>query len=280
MVMPGWTWIGNNNTSGGDYVGGYPASILLHMTVSMGLSMSYAKSHAYPPHCWYNVYTGDKWQALELNRSGKALYQPSYTNSYTNRKWHCIQTELVGVPEVSVATYSKAQCDAIAANVVVPQVQWLRQHGMDVNLNNVRYHPNTSGSASEYWHGRMGDAEWAAFDGLCAHIDAVGNDHWDCSAERMDWIASESIRILGGGSPTAPGKPVTGKLLELGMFLLQNDRRGIWLMGPGYAKGLNEEEYSQAKAIPGIQHFYCGNNERAFDLVYGVCMNGATAVET
>jgi hypothetical protein len=51
----------------------------------------------------------------------------------------------------------------------------------------------------------MGDAEWAAFDGLCAHIDAVGNDHWDCSAERLDWIAAESQRILGGGGPSIPG---------------------------------------------------------------------------
>lgn len=68
-------------------------------------------------------------------------------------------------------------------------------------------------------------------------------------------------------------------LLGLGVFLLQNDRRGIWLMGPGYAYGLNEEEYSQLKLLPGIQTYWCGNNERAFDLFYQSCMNGATAVE-
>jgi hypothetical protein len=198
LAIPGYSWIGNANTSGGDYVGGYPASICLHMTVSSGLSQSYAYSHQYPPHCWANVYTGDKWQSLDLNRSGKALYQPSYTNSYLNRKYYCIQTELVGNPVVNVETYSRQQCDWIGRNVIAPQVQALRSIGLDVNLSNVRYHQDSSGSASEYWYGRMSDAEWAAFDGVCAHIDAVGNDHWDCSVERTDLMVESAIAALGG----------------------------------------------------------------------------------
>jgi hypothetical protein len=174
------------------------------MTVSRGLSLSYAQNHQYPPHAWANPYTGDKWQALDLDRSGRALYQPSYTNSYLNRKWYCIQTELVGVPEVNVVTYTREQTRWIGQNVIAPQVRALRSIGLDVNLGNVKYHTNSSGSASEYWPGRMSDAEWAAFDGVCAHIDAVGNDHWDCSVERTDWMVQDAIEALGGGGVVPP----------------------------------------------------------------------------
>jgi hypothetical protein len=80
----------------------------------------------------------------------------------------------------------------------------------------------------------------------------------------------------GGGTGPPPPSNLTG----LGMFLLANDRRGIWLMGPGYAYGLNPEEYSQVAGIPGIQTFQCGANERAFDVIYQSCMNGVTAEET
>lgn len=85
--------------------------------------------------------------------------------------------------------------------------------------------------------------------------------------------------IAGGDSTPPPPKP-TYNLTELGMFLLENQRRGIWLMGPGYAKGLNPEEYSQAANIPGIGTYYTGDNERAFDLLYGICMGGGMASES
>jgi hypothetical protein len=236
LAIPGYQWIGNNNTNGGDYVGGYPASICLHMTVSSGLSMSYAQSHQYPPHAWANVYTGDKWQSLDLNRSGKALYQPPYTNSYLNRKWYCIQTELVGNPVVNVETYSRQQCDWIGRNVIAPQVQALRSIGLDVNLSNVRYHTDSSGSASEYWHGRMSDAEWAAFDGICAHIDAVGNDHWDCSVERTDLMVESAIAELGGS--VGPGPVVDEEEDDMMRYVVQVGGGGkhgpgtIWAISP------------------------------------------------
>jgi hypothetical protein len=84
----------------------------------------------------------------------------------------------------------------------------------------------------------------------------------------------------GGGSGPEPAPAPTYNLTELGMFLLSNVQRGIWLMGPGYAKGLSPEEFSQAAAIPGIGTFECGDNERAFDLMYGICMGGGMASET
>jgi cold shock CspA family protein len=83
-----------------------------------------------------------------------------------------------------------------------------------------------------------------------------------------------------GETGTTPPPEPTYNLTGLGMFLVSNVQRGIWLMGPGYAKGLSPEEYSQAAAIPGIGTFDCGDNERAFDLLYMMCLEGVTAVET
>lgn len=241
--------------------------------------MSYAQSHPYPPQSWFNPYRpSDKWQSIELDRAGLALYQGSYINSYTNRNWFCSQTELVGSPIVDTPTYSDEQCKLIGENVVAPIWQAFNSIGVVVNLDNFRYHEDSSGSASEYWYGRMSDDEWFNFNGVCAHIDVPTNDHWDVGSERVDLICQYAKAFLGQGGGITP--PQTSNLLELGMFLLQNDRRGIWLMSGGYARGLNEEEYNQAKAIPGIQQFNTGGNERAFDLVYSACMNGQMASES
>lgn len=200
LRVPGYTWIGSNTTSGNSYVNnGQQPKILLHMTVSYGLSMSYAQNHAYPPQTWANPYTGDKWQSIELDRAGSALYQPPYSDSYLNKNWYCSQTELVGYPEVNVETYSDGQCKWIGENVIAPIWQAFASHGVTVDLNNVRYHADSSGSASEYWHGRMGDAEFFNFNGILCHIDAFGNDHWDCSVERIDKMAQYAKTFLGQG---------------------------------------------------------------------------------
>jgi len=50
----------------------------------------------------------------------------------------------------------------------------------------------------------MSDAEWAAFDGVCAHIDAVGNDHWDAGCERTDLMVQYAIAFLGGAPGPGP----------------------------------------------------------------------------
>jgi len=131
-----------------------------------------------------------------------------------------------------------------------------------------------------YWvdqaAGRFAAVEGNTSDGSWENGGMVllREDRW--TSQVCGWWRPE--KIADGTSPTPT--PPTTNLTGLGMFLLQNDRRGIWLMGPGYAKGLNEEEYSQAKGIPGIGTFWCGDNERAFDLLYGVCMGGGMASES
>jgi hypothetical protein len=136
-----------------------------------------------------------------------ALYQPSYTNSYLNKNWYCSQTELVGVPVVNQKTYSDEQCKWIGENVIAPIWQAFASVGVNVNLDNVKYHSDSSGSASEYWHGRMGDDEWWGFNGICCHIDAVGNDHWDCSVEDTIAMANYAKAFLGQGGVKPEPQP-------------------------------------------------------------------------
>lgn len=85
-----------------------------------------------------------------------------------------------------------------------------------------------------------------------------------------------------GEASTTPIEPPTPtyNLTGLGMFILGNNIRGAWLMGPGYAKWLDPEEYSQVVAIPGIATFETGDNTRAFEVVYNACMAGGMASET
>lgn len=197
--VPEWQWLGNATRGGGVYSGPpyypYKPRIVLHQTVSMGLSRSYAFGHSSPPHLWANPYTGDLWQAIELDQSAYALYQADGFH-WTNKATYCLQVELVGVPVVSQATYTDVQLRWIAANVVVPMERWLRARKLSANIGNYRYHTDTSGSASVSWPGRLTEAQWGEFNGLCAHIDVWGNDHWDCSAERLDLISKYALEAF------------------------------------------------------------------------------------
>lgn len=197
-VLPGFQWVDNPRSDGGTYATDGPSCILLHMTVSMGISAGYIASHPYPPQFWANPYTGERWQTISPDRSAFALYQANEGISWTNKKGYTLQTELVGVPVVNEATYTDKQCQWIGEQVVAPQAAWLASIGRPVDLNQVRYHTDSSGSASEYWSGRMGDgAEWDSFNGLCAHIDCPQNDHWDCSVEKLDLIAAYARAATG-----------------------------------------------------------------------------------
>lgn len=199
--LPGFKWVNNPRNGGSTYATSGPSSILLHMTVSRGISESYIGIHPYPPHLWANPYTGERWQTVGLDRGAFALYQPDYGNSWTNRKGYTLQTELVGVPVVNQTTYTDAQLHWIAEQVVVPQALYLASIGKPVDLTQFAYHTNSSGSAGESWPGRMGEDEWDAFHGLLAHIDVPYNDHWDCSVERLDLIAAYARAAMGGTKP-------------------------------------------------------------------------------
>jgi len=204
--IPGNEWVENPNRGFTTYVVSeagliYKPVFTYHQTVGMQLSKSYVAGHRVPPHNWINPYTKTKWQTQELNLAGKALYQPQYSDHWVNRHFYNIQCEIVGVPEVNVATYTEDQLKWIAEEDTVPKVRWLRENGMDLDLNQVHQVTNSSGSASEYWPGRCSEHEMAVFNGITHHIKWPGNDHWDCSVERLDRIAHYAKLVLGGSPP-------------------------------------------------------------------------------
>jgi len=207
----------------------YKPIILLHMTVGMGLSRSYVAGHTVPPHLWYNVYNGDKFQTAPLDMAARALYQPQYGYHWTNKHDYLLQTELVGIPVVNQRTYNDEHCRLIAENVIVPQVLWLRENGLDVDLNSIIQIENSSGSASEYWHGRGSEQEMADFNGIAQHIWVWGNDHWDCSVERLDLMAQYAREILGQG-PTPIKKKVIPRMISGYYRMNPKDRtqRAVW----------------------------------------------------
>ena len=205
--LPGYGWTSNPKNAGNPYAGqdyyAYKPVILLHQTVSMGLSQSYVSGHTVPPHLWANPYTGDKWQTIELDRAALALYQPQYGYHWTNKHDFLLQTEIVGVPVVSQATYTDAQNRWIGEQIIAPQAAWLRARDLPIDLNAVRYHANTSGSASDTWPGRFSEQEMADYNGICCHIDAWANDHWDCSAElTQEWARYAREALHDGGNVT------------------------------------------------------------------------------
>jgi hypothetical protein len=212
--LSGYDWIGENlRSEGGTYAGqsyyAYKPRILLHMTVSSGMSRSYIAGHPYPPHLWANPYTGAKYQTVELDRSAFALYQPNYGYHWTNKADYCLQTELIGIPIVNQTTYTDAHLRWIAEHVVVPQERWLRARGLTANIGNVSYYTNSSGGASVDWPGRFTEQQWADFNGLCQHLSTWGNDHWDCSVERLDLISKYALEILGGAAPPTEEEDLT-----------------------------------------------------------------------
>jgi hypothetical protein len=232
--LAGYTWITNAHNDGGTYSGppyyNYKPSILLHMTVSMGMSTGAIAGHPYPPHLWANVYNGERFQTVELDRSAFALYQPDYGYHWKNKKTFCLQTELVGNPVVNQETYTNSQLHWIAEFVVVPQERWLRARGLTANIGNYRYHTNSSGSASVDWPGRLTEQEWADFNGLLAHADGWGDDHWDISVERVDLISQYALEILGGAVPIPEATDMWSDMAYQAL-----DPEGtIWMVNPPF----------------------------------------------
>jgi hypothetical protein len=197
------------------------------MTVSKGISASYIRTHNVPPHLWYNVYTDEGWQTVDFDYAAYALYQPQYGYHWTNKHAFLLQTELVGVPVVNQRTYTDDQCRRIAERVIVPKVLWLRSIGLDVNLNDYRQHTNSSGSASVNWHGRMSEQEMADFNGVMAHIDAWGNDHWDCSIENIALMCSHAQSLIKGNGPV----PQPTERKDIMKRVLDSDGTGYILDG-------------------------------------------------
>lgn len=119
--------------------------------------------------------------------------------------------------------------------------------------------------------GRFATVEGNTSGGVVAYRD----DRY--ASQVCGWWRTPAVEGSWPSEPTEPPQP-TYNLLEQGMFVLLQNERGIWLMGPGYAKHLDGEEWSQVANMPLFQ-YQCGDNSRAFDVMYTSCMNGQMASE-
>lgn len=129
-----------------------------------------------------------------------------------------------------------------------------------------------------------GSGYFRAVEGNTSDTDTGSQDNGGGVYEKTRHISTvcgwwRPLAYGEASTPIEPPKP-TYNLTGLGMFILGNNVRGAWLMGAGYAKWLDPEEYSQVVAIPGMATFETGDNQRAFEVVYNACMAGGMASES
>lgn len=189
--------IGNQSVyaNGGTYLEGVPWRFVAHTTEAIPSSLVGAKAmaarHPYPPHLW--AWPDRRWlgQTVPLDRSAAALVQPrGEPAAHRTNKARAIQVEIIGeaadTPQWSTETW-----EWLGEFVLAPVIE----AGYPINLGRVA--PLTGNDG--YGLGgkvRMGWPEWLAFDGLCAHSNVPGNDHWDIGDGRLDIVAAAAARKL------------------------------------------------------------------------------------
>jgi hypothetical protein len=203
-LVPGATWVQNPRNGGGTYAAGYPWRICLHtIEGALGtLSASLPGSHAYPPHLWVDPSTRKLYQTVPLTRSAFALYQGD--GPYTN-KARALQVEIAG-HAATAGTWPDEWLTNIAADVIVPFVDFVRSQGSDINFDNVPPIGAIGGSASEHAPQRLTYQAWTDLDGLCTHRHVPDNDHWDSGTLNVPRLVEITRELLGSSSPATPTK--------------------------------------------------------------------------
>lgn len=202
--LDGFEVIANPNNPGGGYEVGwypYPWRLLLHTVEGYGIPDP--SSFPYNPHVWYDRSNGRRRvQAVPLDKSCYALFQPPLASQYTNRA-RCIQTEIVGFA-AEAGGWSDDVLHDIAEDVVVPQVKWVRANGGDIDLTQIAAPGIIPGSASEDAPQRLSWDVWASFNGVLGHRHAPGQEHWDAGLLDMAKIAGFARVLLGDTEPDEP----------------------------------------------------------------------------
>ncbi len=197
------------NRSGGSYAIDVADKLVLHTTEgnSIGAAVGAYTSAGSWPHFTVDPLRQLRVQHLPINRAAFALYNYSSTPMETNRAGDVIQVEIVGFAG-STHTYSDAWYSWLANYVVRPICQ-----AAGIPNRCTRFYGAYEGFvlASEHWVGRMEQAEFYAYSGICGHQNVGdGNDHWDpggLSAEKLLNYA------FGGGTiydPVTNGSWVVG----------------------------------------------------------------------
>lgn len=199
----------NARNGGGTYADGYPWRIVIH-EIQGNDSLGMIASHPYPPHWWYDPISRDLHETVPLGRSAFALYQYPSSSTMIN-KGRALQVEVAGF-----TGYQPDETDQmlrnIAQDVVVPMVEFARSQGGDIDLTEIRPIVSLTYAAREDWAGRMTDAEWRTFNGVCGHMHVPHNDHWDPGAMDLARICKYAAELLEdlGGSGTVDPPPTTG----------------------------------------------------------------------
>lgn len=186
-------WVPNDRNGGGTYDTTYPWRIVIH-EIQGNDSLGMIASHPYPPHRWYDPISRDLHETVPLDRSAFALYQYPHNPTKTN-KGRALQVEVAGFTSAT-ADETDQMLRNIAEDVVVPLVQFARSQGGDIDLTDIRPIVSLSFAAREDWQGRMSDAEWREFNGICGHMHVPQNDHWDPGAMDLHKIAQYAIELL------------------------------------------------------------------------------------
>lgn len=182
-------------SGGGYFANDVPDKLVLHTTEGgtiEGAVSAYRASNSWP-HFTVDPRTRRKVQHISLSRSAMALYNDSSTSVETNRAGDVIQVEIVA-RAAETHLYDDDWYSWLATEVVRPICQ---EQGLPPRCT--RFYGAGDGwiLASENWVGRMGAAEWNAYNGICGHQNVGdGNDHWDPGRLDQDRLM---LFAFGGG---------------------------------------------------------------------------------
>jgi peptidoglycan hydrolase-like protein with peptidoglycan-binding domain len=203
-----------------------PKRLVLHTTETDGGALAMAKSHPYPPQLWADPETKEKYQCISLDRAGYALARR--TSVQTNRAG-AVQIEIIG-RAATTQDWPTEWLDWLADEVIGPVCKVA-----GINHNHFKDFKGAGEGivlATASSPIRMSEAEWMAWDGICAHQNVPTNDHWDVGNLNIQYIVA---RINKGAQtpvkPKPPTKPVVPPASSVAPIrpVLSNGDQGPWV---------------------------------------------------
>lgn len=184
-------WAPGAKRTSGPFTGG-PPKILLHATIAPAMALPDYAGQSMAPHVTL------RWNGTNLVPN-QHYYWDQFSKALANKPGG-VETNRDGVRQIELAGYLNdrpGQFNILKA----PYEYWkqvgdfLRPLARDLGLaKNIPADWTTKG--------RMGFSEWDNFEGLCAHVHAPENDHWDLP------IPEEALNTLAINMFAAPPKVI------------------------------------------------------------------------